>query len=50
MIYESPRSGKQTLVVTVPVYNSTRAVGARVLPPEDEDPEGGYIMAFRLPE
>jgi membrane-bound PQQ-dependent dehydrogenase (glucose/quinate/shikimate family) len=50
MTYQAPRSGKQTVVVTVPVYNSTEAVGSRVLPPEEEDPEGGYIIAYRIPE
>jgi hypothetical protein len=34
----------------VPVYNSTAASGFRVLPADQEDPEGGYIMAFRLPK
>jgi len=50
MTYEAPDSGKQTVVVTVPVYSSTQAAGARVLPAEQEDPEGGYIIAYRLPD
>ncbi|MFM1896097.1 MAG: hypothetical protein RLZZ385_1171 [Pseudomonadota bacterium] len=49
-VYAAPRSGKQTLVVTVPVYNSTQAVGERVLPAAEEDPLGGYIIAYRLPD
>jgi len=49
-MYAAPRSGKQTLVVTVPVYNSTQAAGDRVLPASEEDPEGGYIIAYRLPQ
>ena len=50
MSYQAPRSGRQTVVVTVPVYSSTQAGGARVLPAEEEDPEGGYIIAYRLPD
>ena len=49
MTYQSP-SGKQTLIATVPVYNSTRGVGMRTLPVEEEDPLGGYIIAYRLAE
>lgn len=48
MSYLSP-GGKQTIVITVPVFNSTTGTGFRVLPADQEDPEGGYIMAFRLP-
>jgi len=47
MTYLSP-AGEQTVVITVPVFNSTAAVGLRALPPEEEDPEGGYIIAYRL--
>ena len=47
MSYLSP-AGEQTIVITVPVYNSTSAQGFRVLPAEEEDPEGGYIIAYRL--
>lgn len=43
-------SGKQTVVVTVPVYNSTTGTGFRILPSDQEDPEGGYIIAYRLPD
>lgn len=50
MTYRAPRSGRQTVVITVPVYNSTRAAGDRVLPAAEEDPQGGYILAFRLPQ
>lgn len=49
MSYLSP-GGKQTIVVTVPVFNSTSGTGFRVLPAEQEDPEGGYIFAYRLPD
>ena len=49
MTYQSP-SGAQTLIATIPVYNSTSAVGSRTLPPEQEDPLGGYIIAYRLPQ
>ncbi|MDA1373083.1 MAG: membrane-bound PQQ-dependent dehydrogenase, glucose/quinate/shikimate family [Proteobacteria bacterium] len=49
MSYQSP-SGKQTLIATIPVYNSTRAIGMRTQPIEDEDPQGGYIIAYRLPD
>lgn len=49
MTYVSPQ-GEQTVVVTVPVYNSTRGKALRVLNAEDEDPEGGYIIAYRLPD
>ncbi|MDA1369677.1 MAG: membrane-bound PQQ-dependent dehydrogenase, glucose/quinate/shikimate family [Proteobacteria bacterium] len=50
MVYRAPQSGKQTLIVTVPVYNTNSAVAARVTVPENEDPLGGYIMAYRLPD
>ncbi len=49
MSYVSPQ-GKQTVVVTVPVYNSNTAVGLGVIAAEDEDPEGGHIIAYRLPD
>ena len=49
MSYLSP-AGEQTIIIAVPVYNSTSGSGFRVLPADQEDPEGGYIMAFRLPE
>jgi quinate dehydrogenase (quinone) len=49
MSYLSP-AGKQTVVITVPVFNSTSASGFRVLPADQEDPEGGYIIAYRLPD
>jgi hypothetical protein len=48
MTYQTPKSGKQTLVVTVPVFNSTTAVGPRTLSAAEEDPDGGYIIAYRL--
>ena len=49
MTYQSP-SGKQTLIVTAPVYASNSAVLGRVLPADQEDPQGGYVYAFRLPD
>jgi len=49
MSYLSP-GGKQTIVATVPVFNSTTGTGFRILPADQEDPEGGYIIAYRLPE
>ena len=51
MSYLSP-GGKQTVVVTVPVFNQTTGPGAgfATLPPDQEDPEGGYIIAYRLPD
>ncbi len=48
MTYLSP-SGEQTVVATVPVFNSTSGVGFRSLPADGEDPQGGYIIAWRLP-
>ena len=48
MTYLSP-AGEQTLVVTVPVFNSTSGQGFRALAADEEDPEGGYIIAYRLP-
>lgn len=49
MTYRTP-GGQQTLIVTVPVYNTTLgAATVRVLPQDQEDPEGGYIIAYRLP-
>lgn len=49
MSYQLP-GGKQTIVVTVPVYNETTGLGAgfATLPADQEDPEGGYIIAYRL--
>ena len=47
--YLSP-GGHQTVVVTIPVWNSTTGSGFRTLPADQEDPEGGYIIAYRLPE
>jgi quinate dehydrogenase (quinone) len=49
MSYVSPQ-GKQTVVVTVPVYSSNAAVGLGVIAAEDEDSGGGYIIAYRLPD
>lgn len=48
MVYEAPQSGLQTLIVSVPVYNTNSAVASRLTPPENEDPLGAHIMAFRL--
>ena len=39
-----------TLVATIPVYNTAAAVGLRTLPVAEEDPEGDYIIAYRLAE
>jgi membrane-bound PQQ-dependent dehydrogenase (glucose/quinate/shikimate family) len=47
MSYLSP-AGDQTIVITVPVFNSTVSTGFRVLPADQEDPQGGYIIAYRL--
>ena len=47
MTYLSPQ-GKQTLIVVVPVFNSTRGSGYVPLQAEAEDPLGGYVFAFRL--
>ena len=47
MSYLSP-AGEQTVVITVPVFNSNNGNGFRVLPADEEDPEGGYIIAYRL--
>ena len=49
MSYLSP-GGKQTVIITVPVFNSTTGSGVRVLPADQEDPQGGYIFAYRLPD
>ena len=49
MTYLSP-GGKQTLIVVVPVFNSTRGNGYQPLPADEEDPLGGYVFAFRLPD
>ncbi|MEQ8955058.1 MAG: hypothetical protein RL120_13080, partial [Gammaproteobacteria bacterium] len=49
MSYLSP-SGRQTIIVTAPVYNSNAASGSRVLPAAAEDPLGGYVFAYRLPD
>ena len=49
MTYLSPQ-GNQTIIVVVPVFNSTRGSGYEPLPAAEEDPLGGYILAFRLPE
>lgn len=47
MSYLSP-GGSQTLIVTVPVFNSTSGNGYIPLPAEEEDPLGGYVFAYRL--
>lgn len=47
MTYQSP-SGKQTLIVTSPVYSTNAAVGGRVIPANQEDSLGGYVFAFKL--
>ncbi len=47
MSYLSP-AGEQTVVITVPVFNSTSGSGPRVVPADQEDPEGGYVIAYRL--
>lgn len=49
MSYLSP-AGKQTIVVTVPVFNTNSGTGFNILPADEEDPEGGYIFAYRLPD
>ena len=49
MSYLSP-AGEQTVVITVPVFNSTSGSGFRALPADEEDPEGGYVIAYRLPQ
>ncbi|MAF08776.1 MAG: hypothetical protein CL389_13115 [Acidiferrobacteraceae bacterium] len=43
MSYLSAQGNKQTIVVTVPA-------SPRQTSPEDEDPLGGYIIAYRLPD
>lgn len=48
MSYISPESKQQTIVITVPVFGRSSAGGTRTLMPEDEDPEGGHVIAFRL--
>ena len=48
MTYLSPE-GNQTLIVVVPVFNSTRGSGYEPLQADDEDPLGGYVFAYRLP-
>lgn len=49
MTYLSPE-GNQTLIVVVPVFNSTRGSGYEPLPADEEDPLGGYVFGFRLPD
>ncbi len=48
MSYLSPESKQQTIVITTPVYGRSSAGGPSTLLPEDEDPEGGYVIAYRL--
>lgn len=48
MSYVAPESGQQTIVITAPVWGRSAAGGARTLMPEEEDKEGGYVIAFRL--
>jgi hypothetical protein len=48
MSYLSP-TGKQTVIVVVPVFNSTQGSGYEPLQAEEEDPLGGYVFAYRLP-
>ena len=49
MTYLSP-AGEQTLVVTVPVFNTTSGQAFRALPADQENAGGGYIIAYRLPD
>lgn len=48
MSYLSPESKQQTIVITAPVYGRSTAVSPRTLMPEEEDPKGGYVVAYRL--
>jgi len=48
MSYLSPQSKQQTIVITTPVYGRSSAGGPSTLLPEDEDPDGGYVIAYRL--
>ena len=47
MTYLSPQ-GNQTLIVVVPVFNSTRGSGYEPLPAEEEDPLGGLYFCLSL--
>ncbi|MGI1680248.1 MAG: membrane-bound PQQ-dependent dehydrogenase, glucose/quinate/shikimate family [Cellvibrionaceae bacterium] len=47
MSYLSPKTKQQMIVVAVPAFGRDYG-GARAETPEDEDPEGGYIIAYRL--
>ena len=49
MTYLSP-GGKQTLIVTSPVFSSNSPVLGSVIPADQEDPMGGYVFAYRLPD
>lgn len=45
MTYVSPGSHQQTIIVTLPGSGQNYTMG---ISSENDDPQGGYIMAFRL--
>lgn len=47
MSYLSPETQQQTIVITVPAFGRNYG-GPRAETPGEEDPEGGYIIAYRL--
>lgn len=49
MTYLSP-GGEQTIILVVPAYIRSSIGEPRAIPPDQEDPEGGYVFAFRLPK
>ena len=47
MTYMSPDSKRQFIIITTPVVGRNFG-GTRTENPEDEDPQGGYVIAFEL--
>ena len=52
MTYVSPKSGRQYVLVAVPDGGETSLVGETAEREESDDAnvEGGYVIAYRLPE
>lgn len=46
MTYMTPDSKRQIIIITTPAAG--RNIGGDMVAPEDEDPEGGYVIAFEI--
>ena len=50
MSYRAPRSGRQMVVITVPNVQRRFGMPNNAMRPADEDPLGGHVIAYALPE